>query len=52
MGIDELEQRLSHLTTLLQESQAKINQAMADANAIIGAIQEVNYWIAQIEKKQ
>ena len=50
MDIELLNERLNLLNAQLQDTQKKIEQAMADMNAIGGAIQEVNYWINQMEK--
>jgi len=44
LDIELLNERLKTLTTQLQDAQNRIEQGMADMNALDGAIQEVNYW--------
>lgn len=51
MDKDILEARLEFLNTQLQDAQKRMEQAMSDANAISGAMQEVRYWISKLEPK-
>lgn len=48
MDIELLKERLKLLTAQLEEAKDRMDQAMADANAIGGAISEVNYWINKL----
>ena len=50
MNIDLLKKRLEQLENQLTQKQNIIDQTISDINAISGAIQEVNYWVDQIEK--
>ena len=50
MNIEELKEREQLLNAQLIEAQGRYNQAIADVNAISGAIQEVMFWIDRIEK--
>lgn len=45
MNKESIEKRLAELRKLLDQTQA-------NGNAIVGAMQECNYWLAQIEKEQ
>ena len=45
MNIELLTERLQVLNAQKQDASDRINQAMADINAINGALQEVNFWI-------
>ena len=49
--LDKLNERLKELDLQRQKAIARLQQANADIIAIDGAIQEVNYWIKQIEKE-
>ena len=46
---EQLQERLELLTTQLQDAQKRMEQAISDANAIGGAIQEIRYWISRAE---
>ena len=50
MNIDILKERLKSLNIQKQEVTNRIDQAIADLNALDGALQEVNYWIDYIGK--
>ena len=49
MDKEQLEERLATLNAQLQDAQKRIEQAISDANAIGGAIQEIRYWISRAE---
>jgi len=50
LNIELLEERKQQLNNQLEQQQNIIDQALANMNAIHGAIQEIEYWIEQIEK--
>lgn len=52
MNIELLEDRKQQLNNQLEQQQNIIDQALANINAIHGAIQECDYWLEQIEKKE
>jgi hypothetical protein len=52
LNIDLLNERLEILKQQFQDAQLRMQQAQSDANAINGAIQEVLFWIDQIDKQQ
>lgn len=41
--------RLNELSNQKQSAQFRFNQAMADINAIDGAMQEIQHWMAMLE---
>lgn len=50
MNIELLEERKQQLNNQLEQQQNIIDQAIANINAINGALQECDYWIEKIEK--
>ena len=48
----ELEAELKKANQALQEIEGKKNQIVANANAVSGAIQEVNFWIAKFNAEE
>ena len=52
MTIELLNERMQLLLNQKKDTSDTINQAMADLNAISGAIQEVNFWIDLLTEKQ
>jgi len=51
MNKEQLEERLVVLNSQLQDAQKRLEQAISDANAIGGAIQEVRYWLEKVAEK-
>jgi len=51
LTIELLKERKTILEQQLQDAQARVEQAMADINAIGGALQEIVYWENIIEKQ-
>jgi hypothetical protein len=51
MDINLLNERLAVLETQHKETQKVISQAMANINALEGAIQETSYWIKQLNPR-
>jgi endonuclease/exonuclease/phosphatase family metal-dependent hydrolase len=49
MDINLLKERQSLLVAQRQDVTDRVNQAVADLNAINGAIQECNYWLSRLE---
>lgn len=52
MNIDSLEERKQQLNNQLQQQQNIIDQAIANMNAINGAIQECDHWIEKINESE
>lgn len=52
MDIDLLEERKQQLNIQLEQQQNIIDQAIANINAINGALQECDHWIEQIKKSK
>jgi hypothetical protein len=52
LDIKLLTERKQQLNNQLEQQQNIINQAIANVNAINGAIQECDYWVEQIEKSE
>ena len=50
--IEQFNDRLKTLDAQLQQAQNRLQQANADVIAISGALQEVGYWIKQLEEKE
>ena len=52
MNIELLEERKQQLNNQLEQQQNIIDQAIANINAINGALQECDHWIEQIEESE
>jgi len=50
LNIESLEGRKKQLNIQLEQQQNIIDQALANINAIHGALQECDHWIGQIEQ--
>lgn len=48
--VNKLKERLNELDSQLKQSNARLQQATSDIYAISGAIQEVKYWINELNK--
>lgn len=51
MMVDKLNERLKQLAEQKQQAIIRLQQANNDIIAIDGAMQEVRYWISQLEKE-
>lgn len=51
MNIELLEERKQQLNNQLGQQQNIIDQAIANMNAINGALQECDHWIEKLNKK-
>jgi len=52
LNIELLEERKQQLNNQLEQQQNIIDQAIANINAINGALQECDHWIEQIEESE
>jgi hypothetical protein len=50
--LEKLNKRLGELQRQKQAAQAILDQALADVNAVNGAIQEVLYWIGKSKEAE
>jgi hypothetical protein len=52
MNLELLNERLQVLYAQKQDALDRLNQAMADLNAINGSIQEITFWINKIDENK